>query len=113
MAQVVEDEHHVGDHQRHVGQAERVGVGLAERLDRAHQVVAEEADGAAGERRQALDRRRLELRRGGAATARVGVGRGSLRLGRLAPAAAASPLHSESVPSLQRRIARGRRPTKE
>ena len=56
MAQVVEDEQHVGDHQRHVGQPERVGVGLAERLDRAHQVVAEEADRAAGERRQVLDR---------------------------------------------------------
>ncbi len=56
MAQVVEDEQDVGDHQRHVGQAERIGVGLAQRLDRADQVVAEEADGAAGERRQALDR---------------------------------------------------------
>ena len=64
MAQVVEDEQQVGDHQRHVGQAERVGVGLAERLDRAHQVVAEEADRAAGERRQALDRGELEGGRG-------------------------------------------------
>ncbi len=58
VPQVVEDEHHVGDHQRHVGQPERVRVGLAERLDRADQVVAEEADRAAGERRQPLDRRR-------------------------------------------------------
>ena len=64
VAQVVEDEQHVGDHQRHVGQPERVGVGLAERLDRAHQVVAEEADGAAGERRQALDRGEPVARRG-------------------------------------------------
>ena len=61
VAQVVEDDHRVGDHQRHVGQPERVGVGLAERLDGAHQVVAEEADGAAGEGRQALDRRRPVL----------------------------------------------------
>ena len=65
----------VGDHQRHVGQAERVGVRLAERLDRADQVVAEEADGAAGERRQALDRRRpVAARR--ARDGGVGVGRG-------------------------------------
>ena len=56
VAEVVEDEQHVGDHQRHVGQPERVGIRLAERLDRADQVVAEEADGAAGEGRQALDR---------------------------------------------------------
>ena len=56
MAQVVEDKHRVGDHQCHVGEAELIGVGLAERLDRAHQVVAEEADGAACERRQVLDR---------------------------------------------------------
>ncbi len=60
VAQVVEDEHHVGDHQRHVRQAEWVGVGLAQRLDRADQVVAEEADRAAGEGRQVLDRSRLE-----------------------------------------------------
>ena len=59
----------VGDHQRHVGQPERVGVGLAERLDRADQVVAEEADGAAGERRQALDRGGPVAGRGCSATA--------------------------------------------
>ena len=33
------------------------GFGVAERLDRAHAVVAEEADRAAGERRQAGQRR--------------------------------------------------------
>ena len=60
VAKMVEGEHHVGDHQGHVGKAERVGVGLAQRLNRAHQVVAEEADRAAGERRQALDRGRAE-----------------------------------------------------
>ena len=53
VVEVVEDEQDVGDHQRQVGQAERIGVGRAERLDRAHQVVAEQADGATGERRQA------------------------------------------------------------
>ena len=52
MLEVVEHDEHVGEHQRHVGQAERVRVRLAERLDRAHEVVAEEADRAAGERRQ-------------------------------------------------------------
>ena len=52
---VIEGDQHVGDHQRHVGEADRVGVGRAQRgLDRAHQVVAEEADRAAGERRQLL-----------------------------------------------------------
>ena len=34
------------------GSAERIGVRLAERLDRAHEVVAEVADRAAGERRR-------------------------------------------------------------
>ena len=52
MAEVVEGEHQLADHQRQVRQAERVRVRRAERLDRAHQVVAEEADRAAGERRQ-------------------------------------------------------------
>ena len=52
VLEVVEDDEHVGEHQRHVGQPERVRAGLAERLDRAHEVVAEEADRAAGERRR-------------------------------------------------------------
>ena len=53
MLEVVEDDQHVGEHQRHVGQAERRR-GWARRacLDRAHEVVAEVADRAAGERRQ-------------------------------------------------------------
>ena len=57
MLEVVEDDEHVGEHQRHVGQAEHVRVGLAERLDGAHEVVAEEADRAAGERRPVGERR--------------------------------------------------------
>ena len=57
MLEVVERDQHVGEHQRHVGQAEHVGVRLAERLDRAHAVVAEEADRAAGERRAVGERR--------------------------------------------------------
>ena len=104
MAQVVEDQHRVGHHQRHVGQPERVGVRLAERLDRPHQVVAEEADGAAGERRQALDRRRPVLAAGARRPRRRG--RARARCGSAPPpAAASSPLHSESdavAPAQQR-----------
>jgi hypothetical protein len=61
VAQVVEDEQHVGHQQRHVREPQRVRVRLAERLHRAHQVVAEEADRAAREGRQVA---------GGAAVAR-------------------------------------------
>ena len=58
VAQVVEGHHHVADHQRHVRHVQRVGVGLPHRrLGEAHQVVAEQAHGTAGERRQALQRR--------------------------------------------------------
>ena len=46
---VVEGDDQRRDHQRQVGQAERVRVRRAERLDRADEVVAEQADGAAGE----------------------------------------------------------------
>jgi hypothetical protein len=53
---VVEDHEHVGEHQRHVRQADGVGVGLAERLDGAHEVVAEEAHRSAGERRRVGER---------------------------------------------------------
>ena len=72
VLEVVEDDEHVGEHQRHVGQAELVGVRLAERLDGAHEVVAEEADRAAGERRQ-VGQRRLALARdlGGGERVRV------------------------------------------
>jgi hypothetical protein len=52
VAQVVEREDHVGEHQRHVRQPHRIRVGLGEALDRAHAVVAEEADRAARERRE-------------------------------------------------------------
>ena len=55
VAQVVEGDDHVGEHQRHVRQPEHVRVGLGQALDGAHAVEAEEADGAAGERRQAGD----------------------------------------------------------
>ena len=50
MLVVVEGDDQLRDHQRQVGEAERVGVRLAERLDGADEVVAEQADGAAGER---------------------------------------------------------------
>ena len=52
VLEVVEHDQRVGQHQRQVGDAERVGVGLAERLDGAHEVVGEHPDRAAGERRQ-------------------------------------------------------------
>ena len=55
VAQVVEGDDHVGEHQRHVRQAEHVRIRLWQALDGAHAVEAEEADGAAGERRQAGD----------------------------------------------------------
>ena len=54
VLEMVEHHQHVGEHQRHVRQTHGIGCGLArsprrraERLDRAHQVVAEEAHGAA------------------------------------------------------------------
>jgi hypothetical protein len=49
---MVEDDEAVAQHQRHVRQAEGVRVGRPERLDRADEVVAEEADGAPRERGQ-------------------------------------------------------------
>ncbi len=103
VPQVVEDDHRVGDHQRHVGQPERVGVGLPERLHRADQVVAEEADGAAGERRQPLDRRRLA---GGEARGDGGVGIGGRLAGdrRLAGRRAlAAPLREDALAPAQDR----------
>ena len=60
MLEVVEHDEHVGQHQRHVRQADGVGVGLAERLDGAHQVVGEEAHGAARERWRVGERRLAE-----------------------------------------------------
>ena len=73
VAQVVEDHEHVGEHQRHVRQPDRVGVRLAQRLDRAHEVVAEVADGAAGERRHVRPRRLAVARDLGGGVA-VGIG---------------------------------------
>ena len=57
MLEVVERDERVREHQREVREPDRVRVRRAERLDGAHAVVAEEADRAAGERRQAGDRR--------------------------------------------------------
>ncbi len=55
VLEVVEGDQRVGQHQRHVGQADGIGVGVAQRLDRAHEVVAEVADRAAGERAAGRD----------------------------------------------------------
>ncbi len=57
VLEVIEHDQHVAEHQRHVRQAQRVGVRLAERLDGPHEVVREEPDGTAGERRQIGQRR--------------------------------------------------------
>ena len=54
---MIEHDQRVGEHQRHVGQPERVGSGLAQGLDGAYEVIAEEAHGAARERRRIEDRR--------------------------------------------------------
>ena len=56
VAQVVEDDQHVAAHQRHVGQAELITVGLSERLNRADEVIAEVADEPAGKWRQMVER---------------------------------------------------------
>ena len=92
MLEVVEDDEHVGEHQRHVRQPEHVGVRLAERLDGADEVVAEVADRAAGERRQVGQRRLAVARR---------------------PPRAAIAYGSPSSPSDQRSTARGRTPMNE
>ena len=102
VAEVIEGEHHVGDHQGHVGKPERVGIGLAERLDGADQVVAEEADGAAGERRQPLDRGRAEARQV-LGDRCVGIGRVPGRI-RLAPVRRAlAPLREHPIAPAQHR----------
>jgi hypothetical protein len=41
VLEVVENDQRVGEHQREVGDADRVRVGVAERLHRAHEVVGE------------------------------------------------------------------------
>ncbi len=71
VSEVIEGDEHVRDHQREVGQPELVGIGRSDRgLGVADEVVAEQADGAPGERRPALGHRRgamaLELGRHGA-----------------------------------------------
>ena len=57
---MVERDQHVGQHQRQIREPERVRIRLAERLCGAHEVVREHPDRAAGERRQVVQRRRLE-----------------------------------------------------
>ena len=62
MLEVVEGDENVGDHQRHVRDADVVGVRIADRrLGVADQVVAEHAHGAARERRQVGQRGGLVL----------------------------------------------------
>ena len=65
VLEVVEDDQHVGEHQRQVGHADRVGVGLPERFDRAHEVIAEHAHRPSGEGRQVGQRRLVVARHGG------------------------------------------------
>ena len=112
VALVVEGDQHVGDHQRHVGQPERVGVRLAERLDRADQVVAEEARRRRRRTAAAHPARRSRSARGSSATAAYGSGASVTRSGAAPePESGVDSLpHSESRPSLQRRIDRGRKP---
>ena len=52
VLEVVEGDHQLADHQREVGDPERVRVGRAQALDGAHEVVAEVADRPARERRR-------------------------------------------------------------
>ena len=52
VLEVVEHQHGVGQQERHLRQAEVVGRSVRERLEPPHEVVAEVADEAAGERRQ-------------------------------------------------------------
>ena len=52
VLEVIERDQRVGQHQREVGQPDRIRVGRAERLNRADQVVGEQAHRATGERRQ-------------------------------------------------------------
>ena len=50
VLEVIEDDERVGEHQRHVRQLQGIRAGgIAERLHRAHQVIAEEADRATDE----------------------------------------------------------------
>jgi hypothetical protein len=60
VLEVVERDQRIGQHQSQVGHADRVGVRLAERLDRTDEVVGKQPDGAAGEGRQIGQRRGLD-----------------------------------------------------
>ncbi len=72
MPEVIEHDQRVGQHQRQVGEAERVRVGLAERLHGPHQVVGEHPHRAARERRQVgLRRRPVATQLGGGERVRV------------------------------------------
>ncbi len=69
VVEVVEHQHGVGQQERHLGQAEVVRRRVRQRLQAPHEVVAEVADEAAGERRQG---RRLAARRRPVAAHQVG-----------------------------------------
>ena len=58
VAQMVEDQHRVREQERHLGQAHVVRRRLRQCLEAPHQIVAEVADEAAGQGRQAAHRRR-------------------------------------------------------
>ena len=100
----------VGDHQRHVGQADRIGIRLASWLDRADQVVAEEPDRPAGERRQLVGLGDLDSGPGSRPRPRRGpahrsLGRARLRSRTQPPLAA--PLGEHPVAPAQDRRAGG------
>ncbi len=67
--EVVEDDQRVAKHQGQIGQAERIGVGLPQRLDGPHEVIGEHAHRPAGERREARERGGIEATQLSAATA--------------------------------------------
>ena len=71
VLEVVEHEHRVGQQERHLRQAEVVRRRVRQRLEPPHEVVAEVADEAAGERRQGC---RLAARRRPVAAHEVGDG---------------------------------------
>ena len=98
--EVVEDDEAVGDHQHRVGQPQRVRRRRRQALDGADQVVAQVADGPAGEARQARHRDR-----GQRAQPLREVADGIIGLSGGAPAVAACPaLHG--APAVAPRFAR-------
>ena len=60
VLEMIEHDQRVGQHQRQVGNADRVWVWLAELFDGAHEVVGEHPNRAAGEWRQVGQRRDIE-----------------------------------------------------